>query len=209
MRLDIQSLVNLHPFFKPEHLLAWQHQESELFLKSIRNGRMDTLLGRLGRFNSANDLTQFTGWWLAEYLVSGGQCMWFPGTIKAMARQHANRIKSHTKKYRFPLPGGRYYIMPAEISEKQVGRNQVHLDPESSTAWVNSADWNEYIVDVLGGCDGDDSVWIFPFKDYDGCKKILMWRSPNQLGEYVILQPTETATSSNGTPHIQQSHFHV
>lgn len=27
MRLDVQSLVNLHPFFRPEHLLAWMEQE--------------------------------------------------------------------------------------------------------------------------------------------------------------------------------------
>ena len=38
MRLDVQSLVNLHPFFQPEHLLAWAGMESELFLDSIRTG---------------------------------------------------------------------------------------------------------------------------------------------------------------------------
>jgi hypothetical protein len=44
---------------------------------------------------------------------------------------------------------------------------------------------------VLGGCDGDDALWVLPFTDYDRDKKVLAWRSPNQLGEYVQLRPTE------------------
>ena len=47
MCLDIQSLINLHPFFQPEHLLAWAQMESELFLSGIRNGRLEKVLNRL------------------------------------------------------------------------------------------------------------------------------------------------------------------
>ncbi|MCZ7673824.1 MAG: hypothetical protein M5U34_45245 [Chloroflexi bacterium] len=45
---------------------------------------------------------------------------------------------------------------------------------------------------MLGGCDGDDAVWVLPFSDVsdNGQHKMLVWRSPNQLGEYVVLQPT-------------------
>ncbi|MBK8989947.1 MAG: hypothetical protein IPM39_28455 [Chloroflexi bacterium] len=72
------------------------------------------------------------------------------------------------------------------------------------------------IVDVLGGCDGDDAVWVFPFADVsdsaDGnqpLQKMLIWRSPNQLGEYVVLQPTanshviawDTANGSLAAPN--------
>ena len=57
---------------------------------------------------------------------------------------------------------------------------------------VNNQDWLDHIVAVLGGCDGDDAVWVFPFRDAaDRRRKILVWRSPNQLGEYALLQPTE------------------
>ncbi|MCA9925355.1 MAG: hypothetical protein KC421_23440 [Anaerolineales bacterium] len=67
---------------------------------------------------------------------------------------------------------------------------EIELDPAHATAWVSTADWQTYIVSVLGGCDGDDGVWCFPFTDYDGRRRILIWRSPNQLGEYVLLSPT-------------------
>ena len=68
----------------------------------------------------------------------------------------------------------------------------LELDPTCATAWVNDKDWLTYIVAVLGGCDGDDAVWVMPFSDAsdNGQQKVLLWRSPNQLGEYVVLQPT-------------------
>lgn len=190
MRLDVQSLVNLYPFFQPEHLLAWMQMESALFLDSIRSGKIDQLLARLGRFETEVELEAIQRWWLGEYLASGGSLMWFAGTIKAMARQHLLRLQQGQNNLRFPVPGGHYYLFPAEIGERQVVPGQVELDPASATAWVSTEDWQSYIVNVLGGCDGDDSVWVFPFTDYDEVEKIILWRSPNQLGEYVILRPT-------------------
>ena len=44
---------------------------------------------------------------------------------------------------------------------------------------------------MWGGADQDDALWVYPFVDYDGSQQILAWRSPNQLGEYVLLRPTE------------------
>ena len=190
MRLDVQSLVNLYPFFQPEHLLAWMQMESALFLDSIRSGKIDQLLARLGRFETEAELEAIQRWWLGEYLASGGSLMWFAGTIKAMARQHLLRLQQGQNNLRFPVPGGHYYLFPAEIGERRVEPGQVELDPASATAWVSTEDWQDYMVNVLGGCDGDDAVWVFPFRDYDGVEKVLLWRSPNQVGEYVILRPT-------------------
>ncbi|MCP4945565.1 MAG: hypothetical protein GY924_26770, partial [Planctomycetaceae bacterium] len=95
-------------------------------------------------------------------------------------------------KFRTPIPGGRYYIFPAAVGDRDVPTGYIELDPTCATAWVNDNDWLNTVVDVLGGCDGDDAVWIFPFADAsDGNQqKMLIWRSPNQLGEYVVLQPT-------------------
>jgi hypothetical protein len=84
--------------------------------------------------------------------------------------------------------------MPADIGERDVPPGQIELDPATATAWVNNQDWLDHIVDVLGGCDGDDAVWVFPFRDVvDHRGKVLVWRSPNQLGEYILLKPTEDA----------------
>jgi len=79
-----------------------------------------------------------------------------------------------------------------------VPAGHVELDPACATAWVNDEDWLDHIVEVLGGCDGDDAVWVLPFSDGSDrsaggnrpVRKVLLWRSPNQPGEYLLLKPT-------------------
>jgi hypothetical protein len=202
MCLDVQSLINLYPFFQPEQLLAWAQMESEMFLQGIAGGRLAGILGRLYEVDTAatglgDSLTasgsdSLATWHLGEYLASGGSLMWFSGTVKAVAKQHLKRLGQRIDKLRLPCPGGRYYLFPAAVGERHVPSGQVELDPDSATAWVNDQDWLDYIVEVLGGCDGDDAVWVMPFSDRSdkGQQKLLLWRSPNQLGEYILLQPT-------------------
>ena len=192
MCLDVQSIINLHPFFQPEHLLAWAGMESELFLSGIRNGHLESVLNRLYDAESVSDLDSLADWHVGEYIASGGRLMWFAGMVKAVAKQHLNRLGSRASKLRCPAPAGRYYIFPAAVGGRDVPEGHIELDPACATAWVNDSDWLNYIVDVLGGCDGDDAVWVLPFSDIsdNGQHKMLIWRSPNQLGEYVVLQPT-------------------
>jgi hypothetical protein len=84
------------------------------------------------------------------------------------------------------------------VGDRDVPEGHIELDPACATAWVNDHDWLTTIVDVLGGCDGDDAVWVFPFPmsvtgaqmETGHCRKVLIWRSPNQVGEYVVLRPT-------------------
>jgi hypothetical protein len=195
MCLDIQSIINLHPFFQPEHLLAWAGMESALFLEGLRNGRLASILNRLYDVDSVSDLDTLANWHVGEYIASGGSLMWFSGMVKAVAKQHLKRLGSRASKLRCPAPGGRYYIFPAAVSNRRVPEGHIELDPACATAWVNDQDWLTFIVDVLGGCDGDDAVWVMPFSDVsdNGHHKLLVWRSPNQLGEYVLLEPTDTS----------------
>ena len=165
MCLDVQSIINLHPFFQPEHLLAWAGMESELFLSGIRNGRLESILNRLYDAESVSDLDSLTHWHVGEYIASGGSLMWFAGMVKAVAKQHLNRLGSRASKLRCPAPAGRYYIFPAAAGDRNVPEGHVELDPTCATVWVNDNDWLNYIVDVLGGCDGDDAVWVLPFSD--------------------------------------------
>ncbi|MCB0009624.1 MAG: hypothetical protein KDE04_24325, partial [Anaerolineales bacterium] len=98
MCLDIQSLINLHPFFQPEQLLAWAQMESELFLTGIRDGRLAKILNRLYDAESVADLDGLADWHVGEYIASGGSLMWFAGMVKAVARQHLNRLGSRASK---------------------------------------------------------------------------------------------------------------
>ncbi len=207
MRLDIQSLINLTPFFKREHLLAWMRMDGWLFLKAAQDAHaLERVLKRLYKIEDTADLEKLANWHVGEYLASGGHIMWFAGMVKAIGRSHIKRLTSNLARFdretgevlkyklRFPVPGGRMYIFPAAVGRRDVPRGHIELDPHAATAWVNDADWLEYIVRVLGGCDGDDALWVFPFKDRaDGERKILVWRSPNQQGEYVVLRPTENS----------------
>jgi hypothetical protein len=114
MCLDIQSLINLHPFFKPERLLVWTELESELFLEGIAGGRLAEVMGRLNNIASEAELADLASWHVGEYLASGGHPMWFAGIAKSLARQHLNRLGRRERRLRCPVAGGgRYYIFPS------------------------------------------------------------------------------------------------
>ena len=189
MRFDPQSLINLYPFIQPAMLLEWAKWESQLFLEALEKGEVGRVYSRLAA--DEESLAKLSNWHVAEYMASGGDARWFAAITRELGKQHAARIEHKTSgKLRFPAPGGRYYIMPAVVGQKEVPLGHIELDHHNATAWVNDHDWLSYLVELLGGCDGDDALWVLPFTDWDGSRQILAWRSPNQLGEYVILKPT-------------------
>lgn len=200
MRLDVQSLINLHPFFDENQLTQWLHDEGDLFMSAIQSGDVGAAMARIDRFTTVEEVQS---WPLREYLASGGHPMWFASHVKSFANQHLERLNYSTLgKMRLPIPGGRMYVMPAGVGQTaglnaRVERGQIFVDPSTATAWVNDADWLQLggsdmgIAGILGGADNDDALWLHNFTDYDGQRKVLAWRSPNQGGEYVILHPTE------------------
>lgn len=206
MRLDIQSLINLYPFFNETQLLGWLRDEGELFVQSIESGTVAEMMGRLDNHTTLADIT---GWHVREYLVSGGHPTWFGSHVKSLMNQHLERLNDSTlEKLRLPIPGGRYYVMPAGVGQPaglslSVPRGHIHIDKKHGTAWVNDEDWlalpdspqGEGIAGILGGADNDDALWLYPFTDHDGHPKVLAWRSPNQVGEYVLLKPTAESYS--------------
>ncbi len=207
MRLDIQSLINLHPFFKEERLLDWLRDEGDLFTQSVENGTVGEAMARIDRHTT---LEEVQSWPLREYLASGGHPMWFRSHVKSLMNQHLKRLNhSMLEKMRLPIPGGRHYVMPEAVGKRagikglDIPRGHIHIDDKRGTAWVNDEDWlalpdspkGEGIAGILGGADHDDALWLHPFTDHDGEQKVLAWRSPNQVGEYVVLKPTAVSQS--------------
>ena len=145
--------------------------------------------------------------------------MWFRSHVKSLLNQHLKRLNHSTLandaakpgRFRLPIPGGRHYVMPAAVGQRagiqglEVPRGHIRIDDKRGTAWVNDEDWLALpdspkgvgIAGILGGADNDDALWLHPFTDHDGERKVLAWRSPNQVGEYVVLQPT---TDSQALP---------
>jgi len=200
MRLDVQSLINLYPFFDVNQLHDWLADEGDLFAAGL-NGDAAAAMRRL---DAHTTLAEVESWPLREYLASGGDPRWFAGHTRSLMNRHLQRLNHQTlEKLRLPIPGGRHYVMPAAVAQRaglevDVPRGHIHIDAQRGTAWVNDADWlslpdspqGEGIAGILGGADHDDALWLFPFTDHDGAERVLAWRSPNQVGEYVILQPT-------------------
>ncbi|MBK8989946.1 MAG: hypothetical protein IPM39_28450 [Chloroflexi bacterium] len=119
---DIQSLINLHPFFQPEHLLAWAGMESELFLRGIRDGRLASILNRLYDAESVSDLDSLADWHVGEYIASGGSLMWFADGQSSAGAAASQAISSRASKLRCPAPGGRYYLFPAVAGNRDARR---------------------------------------------------------------------------------------
>jgi len=200
MRIDIQSLINLHPFFSEEQYAQWLKDEGDLFAHAVESGKVDAAMQRIDPYATMEDVE---AWYLREYFASGGHAMWSASITRNLMNQHLKRLNETTlEKMRLPIPGGRYYVMPVGVGcaagmKHVIPRGQVRVDPEYATAWVNDEDWitmqdsptGKGIRDILGGADNDDALWIHPFTDHDGEAKMLCWRSPNQAGEYIVLKP--------------------
>jgi hypothetical protein len=198
MRLDMQSIAHLHPFFEEGQMLDYLHQEGELFRQAIESGRQGEAMARLERA-TAEDLSN---WPMRNFFARGGQAQWFPGMVKGLIDGHLERLEVSLErgKLRMPINGGRYYVMTSDVAQAAgmnipLERGQVHLDPATATAWVHRDDWLAFegeqgIRHILGGADQDDALWLHGFTDHDGERKVLAWRSPNNIGEYVLLQPT-------------------
>jgi hypothetical protein len=189
VRVDIQTLINNKGFWKTDDLIRWLHQEGELFLNGIRTGRIAKAMSRL---DSSTSMKELEAWHVREAFVSGCNTMWFGSIIRDLVNQQTNRLEYQVaRKFKLPIPGGRLYVMADAVGGRQVPEGHIELDPKNNTAWVNAQDWTDYIKKVLGGADQDDALIVFCFTDYDGVRKVFICRNPNQVGEYVVLLPTD------------------
>jgi hypothetical protein len=209
LRLDIQSFINLSHFFGQEQAVDGARAELNLFEAAVATNQLEEIGMQLG----GRDAGEGQAWPLQAFWEAGGDIRWSPHLIKAVFDQHLRRLEaSATDKVRLPQAGGRYYVMPAGVGRRGgldlvIARGEVHIDPEHATAWVNDTDWlslsgertetyEDGIAAILGGADNDDGLWLSPFEDVslaeegEAARRFLVWRSPNNLGEYVMLKPT-------------------
>lgn len=213
-RLDIQSFINLSHFFGQEQVVDGARAELNLFEAAVATNQLEEIGMQLG----GREAGEGQAWPLQAFREAGGDIRWSPHLIKAVFDQHLRRLEASAKdKVRLPQAGGRYYVMPAGVGRRGgldlvIARGEVHVDPNHATAWVNDTDWlslsgermedyGDGIAAILGGADNDDGLWLAPFEDVSvegegegqtekAARRFLVWRSPNNLGEYVVLKPT-------------------
>lgn len=110
---------------------------------------------------------------------------------------------------RIPIPGGRAYVMVQDVGQAagydlNMNPGQITICMSDNVAFVHNDDWKGRLSKDWGGPDADDALWILSFVDYDGVVRMLAWRSPNQLGEYALFEPTDTEsyTWQSELPHL-------
>jgi hypothetical protein len=119
MRLDMQSIMNLHPFINTEQMLGYLHQEGEILRDAIESGRKAEAMARLERATQED----LQAWPLRDFFARGGDANWFPGMVKSLINGHVQThgIELERGKLRVPFPGGRYYVMTEAVAH-QAGR---------------------------------------------------------------------------------------
>ncbi len=202
MRIDIQSAINLHPFFTHEQYARWLHDAGAVFVRAVESGDVVAAMARIDRHETLDEVERYG---TRLFFASGGHPLHFRHHTRSLMRQRLEQLNHGAlHRHRIEVPGGRYYVMPCAIGRAagyegvDVPPGQVRIDQRRGTAWVNDRDWlslpgspaGEGIAGILGGADHDDALWLHAFDDHDDERKVLCWRSPNQLGEYVVLRPT-------------------
>jgi hypothetical protein len=212
MLIDSQSLINHGEFIPLEMYEQWMQRSMDQFLEKLENGEIQ----------KGFEMIETEHWTIPEYFRSGGEKEWLRGPMRSLANQWVTTIKA--KGIRVPINGGRVYIMTEEVAraagwDVHVKPGQVQIDMAQNVALVSNEDWTGWIADVLGGADMDDALWAMPFIDIaDGKVKILCWRSPNQWGEYALLEPADIDSvawagalpkldSTKLAPRIDQQHI--
>lgn len=189
MWLDVQSLMHFHLFLTNDVLTDAMHHNAELFFQSLENGDRAAML--------ANTTFKDNGWLLQEYLACGGDPYWFTSVMKSLAHEYSTMLdKRALEKMRMPVHGGRYYVLVDEVAHRTVKPSHAVIDPALGSALVSKHDWPAWSA-IWGGADQDDALWVVPFTDFDNVQKLLLWRSPNALGEYVV------ATVGEGSHTLQ------
>ena len=192
MRLDIQSVINLYDFFGEEALSEYLHEAS---------ARIGTTSESRPTPSSPEEEARWRP--VQQFIAAGGEPNWFRTPSAEPYRRYVEQLEADREdKMRLPIPGGRYYVMPAGVGRRggltlDIPRGGVQIDKARGTAWVNDEDWialpdsadGSGLAAIWGGADNDDALWVHPFTDHDGQEKVLAWRSPNQAGEYAVLRP--------------------
>ena len=144
MRLDIQSLIHMQEFFDVDRLDGYVQEEARVCSESLTSGSAAESMRKVDKNETVEDIQN---WPVREFVVSGGDIRWSQHMMKSVASQHLKRLSESTmEKLRVPVPGGRYYVMPAEVGrqaglEIEVGRGEIKVDKHLGTAWVSDSDW--------------------------------------------------------------------
>ena len=192
--LDIQTLVNLGTRVFPEEKL--QKWISDTIITAVVKTR-DTDLPALLRDTSIviKDPTKISAdnWNLRRMAMHDLQAM-----LPVMVRKTYNFHRSGIRKLnnlRVKIPGAiRRYITPDLTGAVTAG--SIVIKGQSFYISKDDAGW---LHRLHGGSDSDDSFVLIPISD----NRVLMYRNPNQLGEWSVMKVKDSDHEFEATNDLQ------
>lgn len=177
--IDIQSLINLWPFVGPfiRPALAQLRRDNRRLLDSLYRGdyRFPALAA------SELDDETYPLMLVGRYGIDPRS---YPSLMNMVARGRLSQLARLRRQMHLPLPNlqRRYLAVDVNSGGRFLGGWGVDL----TSLYVSRDDYG-HIAAVLGGADLDDAVMVLPFLDWDGAERTLIWRQPNQTGEWWLL----------------------
>jgi hypothetical protein len=198
VKMDIQSLLNLWGLFGDEQYFSWAEKGIDKYKDELVSGKLNEIL------DDFDDITpreyEKESWTLKKAIWHKIDYTQFPGLMRIGWQMFRKSILHYAERkgtpvFRIPVPSAYRGYIRCDIREhnsegnfsSSVPSGSVHLD-KYGNVWLSKDDADLYLS-ILGGADMDDSVVIIPIED----NKAVIYRNPNQYGEYLIVNLTHDA----------------
>lgn len=189
--LDSQTLPNLWELFSPEQYLDWFISSVEKFKSDLVNGKVTDWLDDIDSLEIADLDENFI---LQKAVRHNIDYRKYPGLMRSAWNMfYKSLVKSANRKdsspdFRIPILFAYRGYLRIDIRNHDSEGNFTCSDDSFTldkfgNLWVNQ----NILIDtfkVLGGADQDDNVAIIPLPE----NKAVIYRNPNQFGEYQIIE---------------------
>lgn len=203
--LDSQTLPNLWDLFSPEQYLDWFINSTEKFKSDLINGKVSDWLDDIETLEQSDLDEKFI---LQKAIRHNIDYRKYPGLMRSAWNmfykslvKSANR-KDSTPDFRIPILFAYRGYLRVDIRNHDPEGNFTCSDKSFTldkygNLWVNK----NLVCDtfkILGGADQDDNVVIIPLPE----NKAVIYRNPNQFGEYQIIDIEYDSVEINRTAKI-------
>jgi hypothetical protein len=214
--LDVNGFFRTDPTQPGNRIVRWMREYLHSYIVAYEKGEyVEKIIEHLDEAKYREDSESFLKFWLYDVIARGGDVKWFAHWTRAFLRQALQHVNARMNgRISLPIPGLNLYVFPASAVHMNVKRGHCVIDRERATVWVNDVDIftldprfkNVYelqshidrhgdaglqpgLQKIWGGSDCDDMMRVVQFVDVadNNIRKCLVWRSPNKLGEFAVL----------------------
>ena len=189
LRMDIQSLLNLWQIFGDEQFFTWARNGIDRYKKDLMSGR---LADELDDFDSiTREEYESETWLLKKAIWHKLDYRRFPGLLRLAWQMYRNSLLRYAERgglasFRIPVSGGLRGYLRCDLRDHDKHGNfslfrGISVIDKHGNLWIAPGNVERY-CSIMGGGDQDDNISIVPLVD----GKALLYRNPNQKGEYVI-----------------------